>query len=90
MIVKKPAFFAILFVIAILVVIVYSTMNMARYRVEVCMQFNGRTNCKTTAGQTEEYALRTAKANACADIASGVTDSIACEHGDPVSLKWLK
>jgi hypothetical protein len=54
------------------------------------MQFNGRTNCKTTAGQTEEYALRTAKANACADIASGVTDSIACEHGDPVSLKWLK
>jgi hypothetical protein len=88
--VKKPVLIGILFVIVVLVVIVYSTMNMARYRVEVCMQFDGRTNCKTTAGQTQEYALRTAKSNACADIASGVTDSMACERADPISVKWLK
>lgn len=87
---KKPVLVGILFVLAVIGLIVYSTMNMARYRVEVCMQFNGRQNCKTTAGQTEEYALRTAKANACADIASGVTDSMACERSEPVSVKWLK
>lgn len=87
---KKPALIGILFVAGILALIIYSTMNMARHRVEVCMQFNGRTACKTTAGQTEEYALHTAKTNACADISSGVTDSMACERGDPVSVKWLK
>jgi hypothetical protein len=65
-------------------------MSMAKHRVEVCMQFNGHTVCKTTSGQTEDYALRTAKTNACADIASGVTDSMACERAEPVSVKWLK
>jgi len=88
--VKKPVLIGILLVVAILAMIVYSTMSMASHRVEVCMQFNGRTACKTTAGQTEDYALHTAKANACADIASGVTDSMACERSEPVSVKILK
>jgi len=48
-------------------VIIYSTMNLSRYRVEVCMQFNGRTSCRTTSGSTEEFALRTAMQNACAE-----------------------
>lgn len=87
---KKPVLIGILIFVAILAMIVYSTMSMASHRVEVCMQFNGRTACKTTAGQTEDYALRTAKSNACADIASGVTDSMACERSEPVSVKILK
>lgn len=87
---KKPVLIGILFVAGILALIAYSTMNMARYRVEVCMQFDGRQACKKTAGQTQDYALHTAKSNACADIASGVTDSMACERSEPVSVKWLK
>ncbi len=87
---KKPVLIGILFALAFLALIIYSTLSMAGHRVEVCMQFNGRTACKTTAGQTQEYALRTAKSNACADISSGVTDTMACERADPVSVKWLK
>lgn len=87
---KKPVLIGILFALAFLALIIYSTLSMAGHKVEVCMQFNGRTACKTTSGQTQEYALRTAKSNACADISSGVTDTMACERADPVSVKWLK
>ncbi len=87
---KKPVIIGILFFLAIVAVIIYSTMNLSRYRVEVCMQFNGRTSCRTTSGSTEDFALRTAMQNACAEIASGVTDSIACEHSQPVRVTWKK
>jgi len=88
--VKKPVIIGILFFLAIVAVIIYSTMNLSRYRVEVCMQFNGRTSCRTTSGSTEDFALRTAMQNACAEIASGVTDSIACEHSQPLRVTWKK
>jgi hypothetical protein len=87
---KKPVLIGILFCAAILALIIYSTMNMATNRVEVCMQFEGRQNCRIASGSTREFALRTAISNACAGIASGVTDSIKCEHQEPVKLNWLK
>jgi hypothetical protein len=87
---KKPVIIGIVLVLAIVGFIVYSTMNLAKHRVEVCMQFNGRTSCRTASGASEEFALRTATQNACAEIASGVTDSIACEHSQPVRVEWKK
>ena len=86
---KKPVLLGILFLLIIIGVLVYSSMNLAKYRVEVCMTFNGRTNCRTASGSTEDFALRAAVTNACADIASGVTDSIACEQSKPTKLNWL-
>ena len=87
---KKPVIVGIVFVLAVLGVLVYSTMNLAQYRVEVCMVFNGRTQCRTASADTEEHALRTASSNACALISSGVTDTIACERGVPEKVTWLK
>ncbi len=87
---KKPVLFAILFVLAILGVIVYSTMNLAKYKVEVCMQYNGATNCRAASGSTREDTLRAAVQNACATIASGVTQSMQCERSEPVNVRWIK
>jgi hypothetical protein len=87
---KKPVLFGIIFVLAVLGVIIYSTLNLAKYRVEVCMTFNGQSQCRTASADTEEHALHTATTNACASIASGVTDSMACEHATPQSIRWLK
>ena len=42
----------------------------------------GMTSCRTAGGSTKEFALRTATNNACAEISSGVTDSIACDWTD--------
>jgi hypothetical protein len=85
---KKPVLIGILFVVAVLAVLVYSTLNLAQQRVEVCMQFNGREACRTAAGSNKDFALRAATSNACAQIASGVTDSTACERSEPVKVTW--
>jgi len=87
---KKPVLLGILFVVIVLGVLIYSSMNLAQHRVEVCMNFNGRTSCRTAAGSTQDAALQTAISNACADIASGVTDTIACGNTQPAKETWLK
>lgn len=69
--------------------VVYSTLGMKKHRVEVCMEFNGRTSCRTAGGETPDRAKTAAIQNACALIASGVGDSIACQNRPPVSLKNL-
>ena len=85
---KKPVIVGILLFVALCALILYSTMGMAASRVEVCMSFNGQNACRTAAGSTKEYALRTATSNACAQIASGVTDTIRCEKTEPASITW--
>ena len=87
---KKPVWVGILIVVAVLAVLVYSSMNLASFRVEACMSYQGQSNCRTASGATLEFAKRTAISNACAGIASGVTDSIACEQSSPVKLTRLK
>ena len=69
--------------------VVWSSMGMTAYRVEVCMAYDGRSACRTASGADKESALRTASDNACAQISSGMTDSMACGRSVPVSVKWL-
>ena len=87
---SKPVIVGIVFILGILGVLLYSTMNLAKFRVEVCVTFNGRSDCRIASADTEEHALRTATSNACGLLASGVTDSLACEHSVPTSVRWLK
>jgi hypothetical protein len=77
------------FVVAFLSLLAYSTLHGPRYRVEVCMEFQGRTNCRTVSAKSETAALRSGSENACADIASGVTDTIRCDGSEPKSVRWL-
>jgi hypothetical protein len=87
---KKPVIVGIVLFAALMALIAYSTMGTSSHRVEVCMEFHGQTNCRTASGSSEQFALRTATSNACAAIASGVTDSIACEQSPPSRVTWLK
>ena len=87
---KKPVIIGVLFVVAVLVALVYSTMSMAAHKVEVCMEFNGRTQCRAASGSSEAFAMRSAVSNACAMIAGGVTDTIACESSTPKRVTWIK
>jgi hypothetical protein len=87
--VNKAVALGIAFVVAVLVLIVYTTIGTARYRCEVCISFQQRSACRTASARTQAQALRTATENACAQIASGVTDSIACGNTPPASVKWL-
>jgi len=88
--VRKPVLVGLLIFAALIALIVYSTMNTAAHRVEVCIQFNGQTACRTTAGSTRENTLHSAISNACADLSSGVTEVLACERSEPTKITWLK
>jgi hypothetical protein len=66
--------------------IIYSATGLARVNCQVCMEFHGGTSCKPAAGTTEEEAVKTAIDIACSDLASGRTDSIACQHTPPKSI----
>ena len=79
-----------LFVVGFVALLAYSTMHGPQYKVEVCMTFNSQTVCKTVNAKSEEFALRGARENACADISSGVDDTIRCQNMEPKSVKWLK
>ena len=84
----RRALYIIVGVLAFIALLTYFTLGSKRYTVEVCMAFNGRQNCGRASGTTKPQALRAASDNACALIASGVGDTIACSNNQPVSVKW--
>jgi len=88
---KKIALFVVIVAgVLLLGYMFYSSTSGVKYRVEVCMAFQGRTSCRTARADNQEHALRSAQSNACALIASGVTDTMQCEHSNPTSVKWLE
>jgi hypothetical protein len=87
---KKPVWIGIAFVLIFLGVIVYSTLNLSQNKVEVCITFKGQTLCKIASATTRDFAQRTAITNACGEMASGVTETMACNQLKPDSVKWLK
>ena len=86
---NKTVMIGIVFVLVVLGFLVYSSMHIAQYRVEVCVAFRGTTQCRTASADTQDHALRSAQSNACALIASGVTETMQCERSTPTSVKWL-
>ena len=86
---KKIVLLSILFLAVVAGALIYTTMGQSQFRVEACMEFKGRSSCRVAGGATRNAALRTAVSNACAQIASGVTDTIQCENGVPKSFIWL-
>jgi hypothetical protein len=87
--VKKTVLLALLFVVVVIAMLVYTTLGVSRYRCEVCITFQGRRACRTASASRKEQALRAAVENACALIAAGVTETTQCEGTPPDSVKWL-
>ena len=85
---KKHVWIGMIFLLTVFGVVLYSTMNISRVRVKVCMQYQGQFSCATAAGETKELAMRQAVATACAPIAGGVTATLACERSEPGTVEW--
>ncbi|MEZ5366988.1 MAG: hypothetical protein R2748_32790 [Bryobacterales bacterium] len=86
---SKAAIVSILFLLAFVGLVVYSTMDLRQVTCEVCMTFNGQTKCATASGTTREEAQRTATDTACAPISGGMTESIQCSNTPPDSVTWF-
>ena len=87
---RKPILAAVLLSVALIALIAYSTIGLSQHRVEVCMEFEGRTNCSTTSASSKDLAMRTGIQTACATIASGVTQTMGCQNTNPSKVTWLK
>ena len=60
--------------------VVWSSLRVGGVRCEVCLDFEGRSACRAVDGATQEDALTAARTNACALLAAGVTQTMACER----------
>ena len=68
---------------AVVTTVVGSSLMSGQHECEVCMEYRGRSQCRTVAGATPELARDGAITNACAYIAGGVTDGMACQREQP-------
>jgi hypothetical protein len=63
--------------------LVHAVLRATEVECEVCVRYGGRLVCRAAAGTTREEALHTATENACAFLASGMTESIRCGNTSP-------
>lgn len=76
----------VVFFLLFIAYVVYSSTHLDEHSCEVCMVFNGLTNCGTATGVTELEAMNSAVTVACANISAGVTEGIACSNTPPKSV----
>jgi hypothetical protein len=75
---------AVVILLPLAAYVVYSSLQVSTYECDVCMAFGGGEICRTVTGETEEEGIRTGIDNACALLASGMTEVIKCGRTQPV------
>jgi polyferredoxin len=73
----------VLVVLLFVAALLYATFNEASVRCDVCLDFAGESACRSGSGVDREAAVRSAVASACAVLARGVTQSLACDAAPP-------
>ena len=71
------------FGVIILGAILFLSMGFSQVTCEVCVDFKGRTQCRTAAGSDKETAMITARDNACAFLVASKTDGFLCGQTQP-------
>jgi hypothetical protein len=84
---KWTSWLAAVVLVGLVVIVVVSSLQVADVRCEVCMSFGGHEACRSVDAATEAEARHGAHANACALLASGVTDTMACERTEESSVR---
>jgi len=67
--------------------VIVTSMSIDAHSCEICMEYQGRSQCRTVSAATVEEARQGAITNACAYISGGITDSMACGRQKPASEK---
>jgi len=75
-----------IFGVAIVALVLYLSLSFDEVRCEVCVEYKGKTECRTAGGADTETASRTARDNACAFLISSKTDAFLCGQDTPKSM----
>ena len=85
---SKGILAAVIVVVLIVAVLMYFGMSgQTAFTCEVCIEYKGQTQCRSAKGPTKPEAIKTASDNACAFLASGMTESMNCGRTPPKSTK---
>jgi hypothetical protein len=90
---KKPAHIRWIIglgAVGFLAVLIYSSVQQARERYEVCMTFKGATHCATAAGSSYDDAVRSAQGIDCEMLANGRDENVVCLDQPPVSVRRIR
>ncbi|HET7040421.1 MAG TPA: hypothetical protein VFI13_00280 [Gemmatimonadales bacterium] len=84
---KRSTLLTVAAVLAFAALLLYSTLSSQKAECEVCVSFNGRSNCATARGSSAAEATRSAQTTACGPIASGMAETINCGNVEPASTR---
>ena len=84
---KRSTLFTIAVVAAVVLLFFYMTTARASEECNVCVEFQGRSNCAAALGSTVAEATETAHRTACGPLVRGMNESIACDNRAPVNVQ---
>jgi hypothetical protein len=77
---------AIAAVVALGLALYFATVQASGVTCELCMEFEGRTVCRSASAEDRETALYGARMAACAVLSQGVTSGMQCDRTPPKSV----
>lgn len=78
-------------IVGFFAVLYYGAANTAgQFRCEVCVEYAGGRDCRSSNGETREDAIQGAHSAACANLASGVTNAFRCGQTAAASIRCVE
>lgn len=77
---KWPVILGIAFIALVVGTLIYTSGGNTQEHCQVCVTFNGRTNCGSSASTTRESAERTATDLACNGLTANMTELLQCQN----------
>ncbi len=73
--------------VALVAILVYGSMTTVQSQCELCVEYNGRTECRSGSGADQTEAIRAAQKAACAVMSSGMAESVNCQNVQPTNVR---
>ncbi len=85
---KRGRIVALVIVLAVFgAALIFGSLRVVQAECELCVTFRGQTTCRRGSGATDQEARRAAQRAACAVMASGMTETIACDNVPPTAVR---
>jgi len=75
-----------IFAVLVVGVLLYTSLRIEQVTCEVCVEFNGRTQCRIASGANKEGTVQTAHDNACAFLVGSKTEGFLCGQARPTKV----
>ena len=82
---SRAGIVGLLLLLGVVGFVIAQSFSVDAHSCEVCMEYQGSTQCRTVGAATIEQAREGAITNACAYISGGITESMACHRQKPAS-----